>query len=63
MKDCRWLKPKLVGQFEFVEVTQDNHLRHALFMGLRDDKKAMDVVRASYVAADARWLLSSQSRL
>jgi hypothetical protein len=28
MKDCRWT-PVLVGQFEFVEWTPDNHLRHA----------------------------------
>ncbi len=45
MKDCRWLTPTLVGQFEFVEWTPDNHLRHARFVGLRDDKKATGVVR------------------
>jgi ATP-dependent DNA ligase len=45
MIDCRWLKPVLVGQFEFVEWTQDAHLRHASFMGLREDKKARDVRR------------------
>jgi ATP-dependent DNA ligase len=27
MKDCRWLKPVLVGQFEFREWTPDDHLR------------------------------------
>jgi len=37
MKDCRWLKPVLVGQFEFVEWTPDKHLRHSRFVGLRDD--------------------------
>jgi ATP-dependent DNA ligase len=47
MKDCRWLKPKLVGQFEFVEWIPDDHLRHSRFMGLRDDKKPEDVVRES----------------
>jgi DNA ligase D-like protein (predicted ligase) len=36
MKDCRWLVPELVGQFEFLEWTPDNHLRHARFMGLRE---------------------------
>src|SRR5580658_6887317 len=36
MKDCIWLKPVLVGQFEFVEWTSDNHLRHSRFIGLRD---------------------------
>ena len=45
MKDCRWLRPVLVGQFEFVEWTPDNHLRHSRFVGLRDDKKAQQVIR------------------
>ena len=47
MVDCRWLTPVLVGQFEFLEWTGENHLRHTRFMGLRDDKKARDVVRES----------------
>ena len=42
MKDCRWLKPELVGQFEFREWTSDDHLRHSRFVGLRDDKKAAE---------------------
>jgi bifunctional non-homologous end joining protein LigD len=45
MKDCRWLAPGLVGQFEFVEWTADNHLRHSRFIALRGDKKAGDVRR------------------
>src|ERR1700722_13939838 len=45
MKECRWLKPQLVGQFEFVERTDVNHLRHTKFIALRDDKKAQDVTR------------------
>jgi ATP-dependent DNA ligase len=45
MGDCRWLKPVLVGQFEFLEWTTDNHLRHTRFMGLREDKSAGDVSR------------------
>jgi bifunctional non-homologous end joining protein LigD len=45
MKDCRWLKPVLVGQFEFLEWTPDNHLRHSRFVALREDKKAKDVRR------------------
>ena len=45
MEDCRWLRPMLVGQFEYVEWTPDNHLRHSRFIGLREDKKATDVVR------------------
>ena len=45
MKDCRWLKPVLVGQFEFLEWTPDNHLRHSKFVALRDGMKSHDVVR------------------
>jgi bifunctional non-homologous end joining protein LigD len=45
MADCRWLKPVLVGQFEFVEWTGDNHLRHTKFIALREDKVARDVRR------------------
>jgi DNA ligase D-like protein (predicted ligase) len=45
MKDCVWLEPVLVGQFEFVEWTADNHLRHTRFVGLRDDKPAHEVKR------------------
>jgi bifunctional non-homologous end joining protein LigD len=45
MADCRWLKPVLVGQFEFVEWTADHHLRHTKFVALREDKPAREVRR------------------
>jgi bifunctional non-homologous end joining protein LigD len=45
MVNCRWLKPQLVGQFEFVEWIGDNHLRHTRFVGLREDKPARHVRR------------------
>ena len=45
MKECQWLEPKLVVQIEFTEWTPDGHLRHSRFVGLREDKKASDVVR------------------
>jgi DNA ligase D-like protein (predicted ligase) len=45
MADCRWLQPVLVGQFEFLEWTGENHLRHTRFIGLRDDKPPQEVRR------------------
>ncbi|HYW37844.1 MAG TPA: non-homologous end-joining DNA ligase [Terriglobales bacterium] len=45
MAECIWLKPQLVAQFEYVEWTEDSHLRHSRFMALRDDKKPKDVWR------------------
>lgn len=45
MTECQWLKPVLVAQIEFLEWTADNHLRHSKCVGLREDKRAKDVVR------------------
>jgi DNA ligase D-like protein (predicted ligase) len=45
MKECRWLTPRLVGQFEYAEWTPDNHLRHSRFVALREDKPAREVRR------------------
>jgi bifunctional non-homologous end joining protein LigD len=45
MKNCVWLKPEMVGQFEFTEWTPDGHLRHSKFCGFREDKTAREVIR------------------
>jgi bifunctional non-homologous end joining protein LigD len=45
MKKCRWLKPQLVATIEFVEWTQDRHLRHPKFVALREDKVASEIRR------------------
>lgn len=45
MRKCTWLKPELVCQVRFTEWTRDNHLRHPLFLGLREDKTAREVVK------------------
>jgi bifunctional non-homologous end joining protein LigD len=45
MKLCTWLEPRLVCQVRFTEWTLDGHLRHPVFLGLRDDKDAKEVVR------------------
>jgi bifunctional non-homologous end joining protein LigD len=48
MKSCMWLRPELVAQIEFAEWTPDGHLRHAKFVGLRDDKDVRTVVREQF---------------
>ena len=45
MKNCIWLKPTLIAQIEYVEWTPDGHLRAAKFVGLRDDKNTLEIVR------------------
>jgi bifunctional non-homologous end joining protein LigD len=39
-----WIKPKLVAEVKFTEWTSGGEMRHPAFLGLREDKKATDVV-------------------
>ena len=41
-----WVTPKLVAQVSYTERTEDGHLRHPSFLGLREDKAAKDVSTA-----------------
>ena len=45
MKLCVWVEPVLVAQIKFTEWTYDDQLRQPVFLGLRTDKDAKDVVR------------------
>jgi bifunctional non-homologous end joining protein LigD len=45
MSEMHWTRPKLVAQIRFVEWTAEGRLRHAIYVGLRDDKSAKDVRR------------------
>ncbi len=40
-----WVQPTLVAQVRFTEWTADGILRHPVYLGLRDDKKATEVTR------------------
>jgi bifunctional non-homologous end joining protein LigD len=40
-----WVKPTLVAQVKFTEWTEEGRLRHPVYLGLRDDKKATAVIR------------------
>lgn len=39
-----WVSPKLVAEVAFAEFTPDGAVRHASFLGLREDKEAQEVV-------------------
>jgi DNA ligase D-like protein (predicted ligase) len=39
MKECRWLRPELKARFEFLEWTEDRHLRHSRFVGMADTNR------------------------
>jgi bifunctional non-homologous end joining protein LigD len=48
-----WLKPELVCEVAFSEVTSDGVFRHPSFQGMRLDKKAKDVVRETALPTEA----------
>lgn len=43
--EVTWLKPKIVCEISFRELTKDGAIRHPSFKGLREDKKAKDIKR------------------
>lgn len=45
MKQCTWIKPKVVVRIDFLEWTGADHLRHTKFVALRDDKDPRKVVQ------------------
>jgi len=45
MSVLKWVRPKLVAEVSFAEWTRDGSLRHAAFIGLRDDKPPPQVTR------------------
>ena len=69
-RDAQWLAPKLVAEIAFAEFTAENVVRHASFLGLREDKKATDVVVEKPVplpdtpaAPQSRIKISSRDRV
>ena len=44
-----WLRPELVCMVKYTEVTKEGSLRHPIFDGLREDKKAADEKNADVV--------------
>ncbi|KQR67604.1 DNA ligase D [Pedobacter sp. Leaf176] len=47
-----WLKPELVCEVTFTEVTDDGVFRHPSFKGMREDKKAKSVTREIEVSTE-----------
>jgi bifunctional non-homologous end joining protein LigD len=43
LKTAHWVRPALLCEVSFTELTADGHVRHPSFQGLRKDKKPQDV--------------------
>ena len=57
MKRCHWVKPVMVCQIKFTEWTRDDRLRQPVFLGIREDKNANEVVgrrQVSQLGCDIR---------
>ena len=75
MKRCHWVEPVLVAQFKFTEWTSDDQLRQPVFLELRTDKQAKEVVResisllviahlwfpAAVAKKDGKWLIAAMA--
>jgi bifunctional non-homologous end joining protein LigD len=51
-RTVHWVRPDLVAQVAFREWTTDNMLRQPVFLGLREDKNAREVVRERPAATE-----------
>jgi bifunctional non-homologous end joining protein LigD len=59
---AHWTRPSVVAEIKFSEWTSDGRLRQPVFVGLRDDKAARDVVREpESIARTARRNSSRQT--
>ena len=54
LSNITWVKPKVVCEVKFAEWTNDGKMRQAVFIDLRDDKEATDVVKEKIVKASAK---------
>jgi bifunctional non-homologous end joining protein LigD len=50
---AHWVRPELVAQVRFTEWTDDNKLRHPVYLGLRDDKDPRTIRREEPQRAEA----------
>ncbi|MFC7704132.1 DNA ligase D [Plastorhodobacter daqingensis] len=48
-----WLQPDLVAQIRFAELTAEGAVRHAVFLGLREDKPAREVADETAAPGDS----------
>ncbi len=52
-RQAKFVRPELVAEVEFRTWTADDHIRHAAFRGLREDKKPKDIRRETGLKAPA----------
>lgn len=61
VRGAHWIKPKLVAEIAFTEMTSEGTLRHPSYLGLREDKKPEAVVVETETSVDAASVPGSSS--
>ena len=62
-KAAKWLAPELVVEVSFGARSKNQHLRHAVFRGVRSDKAADDVMREIIPAAAPAFAVTHRERV
>jgi bifunctional non-homologous end joining protein LigD len=57
-----WLKPVLVGEVAYREMTEDGVMRHPSFQGMREDKDARQVIREKALPVQAAMAEKTATR-
>ena len=50
--EVTWVKPQIIGEVSYAEITKDGSIRHPSFEGLREDKSAEEVTKKTHQPAD-----------
>lgn len=50
LSEVTWVKPRLVAQVRYLTWTAEGLMRQAVYLGLREDKRASQVVRSRPVS-------------
>ncbi|AMY70389.1 DNA ligase D [Frigidibacter mobilis] len=56
-RGAKWVRPELVAEVVYAEVTPEGRLRHARFIALREDKPAVEVQMETEIPAGDRTLV------
>lgn len=62
-RNVTWVEPKVVCEVTFSECTENQHLRHPVFKGIRDDKKAAEVKHEVPISNTAKQTVQDDEQI
>ncbi|WP_372922014.1 DNA ligase D [Roseovarius sp.] len=62
-RGAHWITPRLVTEISYAEFTAQGHIRHGVFLGLREDKPAMTVSASAEAASDGDTVTIAGTRI